>query len=202
MKLPRKITLKHHKAYVFLGKNGGDMTMEKVQLFLTLFFGVEHKRTIYGGDYNDVYKLFLKTVLLIDEQTRNPLAKPSKKITLGGVDFKLIDISKPSIGWLIDSSIVNADTPPYILASLGYCPADSYYGETDEHGNLLHPMSELQPVFDSEMLLVDYLRLNAFFLTNLNFLVKQYTVQKWFERQMKVWGRLFGKFKRAGLNMQ
>lgn len=177
MKFPDKITLKYYGAFTYLGLNADKMNLEKMVIFLTLFYGEKYRADIRRMSYNNVLKIFEITVLRLESELKDKNAKPPKKLTLGGKNYKLINIDKPTIGWLIDASGVNENTPAYILAGLCYCPENSYYGEVDVHDNLTYPLSELREVFENEMLLVNYLQVNRFFLRKSMNLVKSSIVQ-------------------------
>lgn len=195
MRIPDEIKLKHYKAVAFLGKNQGDLTYETIQRFLILFYGYEHRKEIMAGDYKSVLELFNRVVLKIDSAIKHKNDKPKKVITLGGKKFLLVNMMKPSIGWMVDASSVDNNTPPYVICALGYTPMDSYYGELDDHKNLLYPSSELRETFENEMLLVDFLRLNAFFLKQSQLLLLQCRTEVRVMKMLRFWRTLPSRIK-------
>ena len=111
--------------------------------------------------------------------------KPPQNITLNNKEFELIDPTKAPTGWHIDKSKTDAIKDPARMACLFYFPKGERYGDTDEHSNLVNPISDRYETIKEHLPLQVYLEASAFFL-------KQY------ERSMtlqvaKLRGQKFGK---------
>lgn len=185
MNLPSKITIKHYPALKFLSKNEKKLDYKVIQRFLILFYGVDSKREIEGGDADSVMELFNKTTTILEDHLKDVHTKPSSSLSFGGVDFELVNMLKPTIGWMIDATMVNESSPAFMVCALGYIPKGSYYGETDQNENMKYPASDYREIFEEEFLLSDYIRLNAFFLTQFEKLVYRFKGKLWAIKQME-----------------
>jgi len=89
---------------------------------------------------------------------------PDKHITINGKDYDLVNLKTPTTGWVIDSSQSDFQKDPVRLACLCYVPSGTRYGEINEDGSLVHPISERHEDFKQHFPLDKFLRLQAFFL--------------------------------------
>jgi len=89
---------------------------------------------------------------------------PPKEIELDGQMFELIDLHKVATGWHIDFSNTDLVNDPVRKACLFYFPKGCKYGETDENGNLLHPIKDRKETIEEHLPLQAYMEADAFFL--------------------------------------
>lgn len=158
IKLPKELKMKHFDAIDMLAKQ---KEIDKVK-FLTAFFGKEHKKTFESGIAEDVNAAFERVVDRVNKDLQTTHVKLPKRINLGGTDFYLLDLKRPTTGWMIDS--VEVMKTPDRLVEMCYCPEGSYYGETDETSFLLNPLGKYTDAIREEFPLRYYKPLADFFL--------------------------------------
>ncbi len=138
----------------------GNMSFEMVVKFMADFTGehVNDIRTIYP----DILMKAFDHVQTIFSGLH--IGTPPKTLTLGGVEFELVDPNKVGIGWHIDFSNIDIDKDPVKKACLFYYPKGVKYGVTDENKNLLHPIRSRYTLIEREMPLDVFMSAAAFFL--------------------------------------
>lgn len=128
--------------------------------FVADFFGMmpDLVKTI---DWNDLQKVYAHCV---NEFSKASLGHPDKSITINGKDYDLVNLKKPSAGWVADCDLSDFIKDPVRLACICYVPKGTKYGQMDENHNLLHPIADRHKEFEQHFPLDKYIPLAGFFL--------------------------------------
>lgn len=144
--------------------------------------------TLLVPDLNKVFSHLMSIIASIDVKADVP-----DEITLSGQTFIRIDPWKAPSGWHADYAKSDFVADPVRLACMCYIPKGSFYGELDQHDNLVHPISSRHQLFTDEFPLETYIALTAFFLTKFGKLMNDYTVRlKRDSRNLKIKNRIAG----------
>jgi len=110
----------------------------------------------------DVDKLYRLSMLSFAGFKLN--SEPPKEIVLDGQTFELVNPHKIASGWHIDWDTISNDKDPVKWACMFYFPKGKLYGEADENGNILNPISSRYELFKEHFPLQTFLECRAFFL--------------------------------------
>lgn len=139
------------------------------------------KSIIYRMDNDSFQKLFNKISTDIALCLKEKNVK--KVISVSDERFKLIDVTKQSVGWYIDATQTKIN--PETIMALCYIPVYAKsYNDKDDDGNPKHDLFEREKIMmDAD--LIDYFALNAFFLKKWNLLAKHVEMMKKIEQAKK-----------------
>jgi hypothetical protein len=192
IRLPKNtedLRIKHLKALMNPSYNE-DLTLMQVNEFMAEFTG-EHINDILVIDAHDIIKMYHHVKEIYSEIKVN---KPPQLITLGGIEYELINPHKVGSGWHMDWSKGDINKDPVWLACLFYYPKGVKYGTTDENKNLLYPIKDRYNIFERELSLQTFLEASAFFLTKIEQSTRlSMARQKTTERTVKLLTSLGGK---------
>jgi hypothetical protein len=156
-----------------------DNLKNKVQ-FVSDITGVP-KEQLYRLDsqsFNMLYDLIAR-----DLTTAMETKEVKKRIIVEGKEYKLMDINKQSVGWLVDATSIKLN--PETIMALCYIEAEAKsYSELNDDGTIKYPLVERE----SKMLeadLADYIGLNAFFLKRLKTLANYVETMEKIKRLQK-----------------
>lgn len=147
--------------------------------------GLEHKITIlnrftgiskprlYTVDIPGIDQAFEHLMRIIASVDLN--APVMDEITLDGKTFVRIDPEKAPSGWHADYHKSDFQKDPVRLACMCYIPKGTFYGQLDQHDNLVYPIHSRYDLFAKEFPLEAYITMNAFFLSKFVQLMNAYT---------------------------
>jgi len=153
---------KHLPAYMdkqWLEK-GAQNDVETVVRFVSIFFGIM-PQVIKTIDWKDLQKVYGHLMSVFGSFS---MKAPDKQITINGKVYDLVNLKKPTTGWVIDANLSDFQKDPVRLACLCYVPEGTTYGQIDEGGSLIHPIEERHEDFKQHFPLDKFLQLQAFFL--------------------------------------
>lgn len=172
-------------------EKGGDPDPQTIVEFISLFFGIMEPMVL-RMEYNDLQKVYRHCVNL---WAGFGLERLPKTITVNGKEYDLVNLKRPSTGWVIDSIHSDFDKDPARLACICYVPKGTKYGDIDQNSNLLHPISDRHAEFKEHFELKLHAHLSAFFLKRYVVYAKRYMAVQ----SMKRWSKnLKQAFKRGG----
>jgi hypothetical protein len=153
---------KHLSAYTNKGwvERSANPDVHVVVQFVADFFGImpDLVKTIDWGDLQKVY------AHCVTEFSKATFGHPEKSITVNGKEYELVNLKRPSAGWVADADLSDFIKDPVRLACICYVPKGTKYGDMDENHNLLHPIEQRHKEFEQHFPLDIYLPLAAFFL--------------------------------------
>jgi hypothetical protein len=120
---------------------------------------------------------------------------PPKQIKIDGHEFQLVDLSRPSVGFVVDYAAMSGKIDALRLAAMCYIPKGSVYGETKEHEIIKHPIDERIELFRKHYTALDYMVLNTFFLRSFKSLATSQSLKK----KAKMTSRQSSTFKNGSL---
>ncbi len=91
--------------------------------------------------------------------------EPKQELTINGKEYELVNIAKPNTAWVVDQDVMDLENDPVKMACLCYVPKGTKYGETDDNGELLYPISDRYDDFKEHFELQDFIALQVFFLS-------------------------------------
>jgi len=192
IKLPKKtedLRIKHFKA-LSNPVYDGDLTLRQINEFMSDFTG-EHLNYIMSIDTNDLFKMFQHVKGLYADMH---ISKPPQVITLGGMEYELVNPHKVGSGWHMDWEKGDINKDPIWVACLFYYPKGVKYGSVDDNANLLYPIADRYKVFERELPLQTFLEASAFFLSKIERSMRDSMVkQKATEKIVKVITSISGK---------
>ena len=156
------LRFKHLAAYrseSFMEQGHAPTVATKVK-FIASFFGIVEP-LVYTFDYNDISKVYRHCLELFNGWQ---LSKPEKEIKVNGIEYELIDLKRPSAGFVADCSLSDFNADPVRLACICYIPKGTNYGDVDSHLNLKHPIEQRYEEFKEHFPLKVFLDLEGFFL--------------------------------------
>ena len=176
LKAPKTIDdlrYKHLSAFLTesFKEKGGAPDVHTVVEFVSEFFGIM-PAMVQRMEYSDLQKVYRHCVGL---WSGFGLQRPPKEIEVNGKQYELINLKRPTAGWVIDSDASDFDADPVRLACICYIPKGTKYGDIDENENLLHPISERYEEFKQHFPLITHCHLSAFFLRRWLKYAKRYT---------------------------
>lgn len=145
--------------------------LEHKILILSRFTGISKPR-LYTVDIPGIDEAFYHLMKII--ASVNPEAPVLDEITLNGQTFVRIDPEKAPSGWHADYHKSDFQKDPVRLACMCYIPKGSFYGQLDQHDNLVYPLHSRHELFTKEFPLEAYISMNAFFLPRFVQLVNDY----------------------------
>jgi len=162
LRLPKRtedLRIKHFKA--LSNPNYTDTpTIREVCDFMAEFTG-EHYNDVLTWDIPHMIDAYVHVKELYSDIRIN---KPQQVITIGGMEYELINPHKVGAGWHMDFAKGDINTDPIWMACLFYYPKGVRYGTTDDNKNLLYPIAERRNAVEREMDLQTFLEASAFFL--------------------------------------
>lgn len=190
LKAPKRLKdlrFKHLEAYQMQPTTKGDyVDVKSVVKFVAAFLGVQPV-VIHPLDYDDVMKFYNHCIKLF---LGFGLQKPPKEINVNGVDYQLVNLDRPPVGFIADVDCSDFEADPVRLACICYIPKGSSYGDVDKNDNLLHPIASRYDDFKQHFPLEVYLYLSGFFLQKFVKSANKYTAIMRVRRRVK---RLFRK---------
>lgn len=138
------------------------------------FSGISKPR-LHSVPESDLTKMFNHLMSIIASMDYK--SDPPKEIFIMGRGFTLVDFEKAPAGWHADNEASDYILDPVRLACICYIPTGSYYGEIDQHENLVHPISSRWNLFNEQFPLEVFLQLNAFFLRKFSRSMNAFTVR-------------------------
>lgn len=158
---------------------------------LRIFTGFSKVR-LHTWDLADVDKAFTHLIQIIaDIDIKSPVPQ---ELLIDGQLFILVDPEKAPAGWHADYAESDFSKDPVRLACMCYIPHGTFYGQIDQHDNLMYPIRSRHALFTEKFPLEVYIRLTAFFLLKFETSMNAYTVlQKKKERKAK-WSRRINGF--------
>jgi len=171
------LRFKHLDAYILqeFMERGHKPDVHCIVKFISKFYGIVEP-LVYTLDYDDLKKEYGRCINLFKGFG---LRKPKKEITVEGVTYQLVNMKRPSAGWVADCDLSDFENDPVRLACICYIPKGTNYGDVDEHLNLLHPIESRHEIFKEHFPLEEYLHLSGFFLSRFVKLQRRYmAVQK------------------------
>ena len=150
---------------------GHNPDVDTIVKFVAAFFGIVEPMVL-RMEFSDLQKVYRHCVGLWAGFGLQPLPK---EIEVNGKHYELVDLKRPSAGWVIDSDASDFEAEPARLACICYIPKGTKYGDIDENENILHPISERLDDFKQHFPLVLHCHLSAFFLQRYVTFAKRYT---------------------------
>ena len=142
---------------------------------LNRFTGISKPR-LYTVDIPGIDEAFNHLMKII--ASVNIEAPILDEVTLNGQTFVRIDPEKAPSGWHADYHKSDFQKDPVRLACMCYIPKGSFYGQLDQHDNLVYPLHSRHELFEKEFPLEAYISMNAFFLPKFAQLVNDYMVRQ------------------------
>ena len=180
IKLPARVEdlrVNHVKALVDKRYDIEDMSLSDMALFMSLFLN-KPRTEVDRFEANIVIKMFLHCKELFAKQV--PSDEVPEEITINGKDYELVNLKKPTVGWLMDVDGSNFEKDPVRLACICYIPKGSKYGDRidDDSEELLYPIDSRYSDFEKYFPLMNHINLTTFFLRQYEKLMFGYMVQK------------------------
>lgn len=178
IKLPKDkhaLRIRHLNAFVDERLSSDVATTSLKVDVLHKFTGISKPR-LYQVLPNDLTKLFkhLISIFVSIDETK----APPKEIEVGGQKFVLVDFEKAPSCWHADNEESDYVIDPVRLACICYIPKGSFYGQLDQHDNMVYPIRSRHELFTEEFPLEVYCQLSAFFLRKFNKSMSVFTA-KW-----------------------
>lgn len=157
---------------------------------LRIFTGMSKVR-LHTWDLDDVDKAFSHLMQII--ATIDIVSPLPEEILIADQVFVLIDPEKAPSGWHADYAESDFSKDPVRLACMCYIPKGTFYGQLDQHDNLMYPIRSRHELFTNHFPLEVYIRLTAFFLLKFETSMNAYmALQRKKERKEKMLRRING----------
>jgi len=169
------LRFKHLDAYrsdSFMEQGHAPTVATKVK-FVASFFSVVEP-LVYTLDYDDISKVYRHCLELFKDFT---LSKPAKEITVNGIEYELVNLKRPTAGFVADCSLSDFNADPVRLACICYIPKGTNYGDVDKHLNLKHPIEDRYEEFKEHFPLKEFLDLECFFFLECAISLRIYTAR-------------------------
>lgn len=172
IKIPKSakdLRIRHFKAQQELGTIYDDeLGLEALELServrIVALFIERSVNFVWSIDNDEFNKMWNHIINLFS--TINVPNKPPKEIVVNGREWCLIDPNKCANAWHQDWNLFDIEKDAVKLACLFYHPKGHFYGEIDEHDNLIHPVSWKREQIEKEMELGIFISSARFFLLN------------------------------------
>lgn len=158
---------------------------------LRIFTGLSKVR-LHTWELDDVDKAFTHLLEII--ATIDIVSPLPEELQVGDQVFILIDPEKAPAGWHADYAESDFSVDPVRLACMCYIPKGTFYGQVDQHDNLIYPIRSRHELFTNHFPLEVYIRLTAFFLRKF-----ETSMNAYMDRQRKLQRKAARKEKISGL---
>lgn len=153
-----------HEGLKTLGRRLGEIlriSRNQQVVFLSEFLGLKYNQTLdfTVKDIDKMNSLAIRALSRMDLTKKLP-----ESIVLRKQKYVLVDPDKVGIGWHIDFGACDIKKDPVRLACLFYLPEGFNYSDTDQNGNITHPISSRYDIFAEDFPLELFCIASAFFL--------------------------------------
>lgn len=155
------------------------------------------KALIYQVHIPDIDQMFSKIIGDLSQIKTD--GKPLDEIVIDGTTYILINPEKAPAGWHADCAKSDFIKDPVRLACICYIPKGTFYGQLDQHSNVIHPIRERYELFENEFPLEAFIKLHAFFLQKFERLMKISTAKLRTEQRNQKIRKLIDGFGRSSL---
>lgn len=153
---------------------------------LRIFTG-QSKARLHTWDLDDVDHAFTHLLAII--ATIDIVSPLPHELMINDQLFVLVDPEKAPSGWHADYAESDFSVDPVRLACMCYIPHGTFYGQIDQHENLMYPIRSRHELFTDHFPLETYIRLTAFFLLKFGISMNAYMAQQKKKERKAKWSR-------------
>lgn len=149
-------------------------TVEQMVNYVALLSNTP-KENLMEADINDIQAAYFHCLKVLNEYEPK---QPPKKVTVKGVEYRLVPTVKQKGGWYIDVK-ANSDKfveEPELVPAFCYIEKGMKYSQKDKNGDIENPLRERAKIFRDYFPADVFMDLNGFFLQRLEILTNGFLI--------------------------